>query len=97
MFQRLNLFSAADPGFDFNRDCSVAPGGEFGVDSSCKYRGIFMILSGAGTLSTQGIDHTAYIADALAQDDAIWSICSWHKNQNAAGRRERKRGGLGPL
>ena len=42
-----------------------------------------MVLSGVGTLFTQGIDHTAYIADSLAQDDSIWSICSWHKNQNA--------------
>ena len=52
--------------------------GELGVKSACVYQGIFFILSGAGTL---GSDHADFIRDQLAASDAIWKICSWHKNQ----------------
>src|SRR3990172_1802138 len=54
--------------------------GDLGVKSSCTYQGIFFILSGAGTMGT---GHDVYIKDQLAQDNSIWSICSWHKNMNA--------------
>ncbi|MBI4312180.1 MAG: phytase, partial [Chloroflexi bacterium] len=54
--------------------------GEYGVNSACHYQGLFFILSGAGTL---GSGHTAYITDQLANDSSTWSICSWHKDQNA--------------
>ncbi len=53
--------------------------GDLGVQSACTYKGLFFILSGAGT---RGSGHTAYIVDQLAQTDAIWRICSWHKTQN---------------
>ncbi len=65
---RLNLISGAV--------CT----GDLGVKSSCHYQGLFFILSGVGTL---GSGHVAYIQDQLSQDDSVWSICSWHKNQNA--------------
>ena len=54
--------------------------GDLGVNSSCHYQGLFFILSGVGTL---GSGHETYIQNELAADDSIWSICSWHKNQNA--------------
>ena len=64
--------------------CSTAPpNGELGVDSSCSYRGLFLVLSGVGTLYTKGIDQTAYIRSALAGDNSIWRICSWHKNRRS--------------
>ncbi len=64
--------------------CSTAPpNGELGVDSSCRYRGLFIVLSGVGTLYTHGIDQTAYIRNALAQDNSVWRICSWHKNRRS--------------
>ena len=53
--------------------------GELGVKSACTYKGLFFILSGVGTVSTSGT--TAYITDQLAQTNATWRICSWHKNQ----------------
>ncbi len=53
--------------------------GDLGVNSACSFRGLFIILSGAGT---QGTSHTEYIQQQLNQDDHIWRICSWHKNQN---------------
>lgn len=52
--------------------------GELGVDSSCRYRGLHFILSGMGTIGSKQ-QHEQYIADALAADDSLWSICAWHK------------------
>lgn len=54
--------------------------GEYGVNAACSYQGLFFILSGAGTM---GSGHAAFISNELAQDDSIWRVCSWHKNQNA--------------
>lgn len=59
--------------------------GVYGVMAACTYQGLFFILSGAGTLPDTP-DHTAhvdYIRDQLVQDNSIWRICTWHKNQNA--------------
>jgi hypothetical protein len=53
--------------------------GDLGVDSSCKYRGLHFVLSGVGTIGTKA-KHEQYIADALAADDSLWSLCIWHKN-----------------
>lgn len=53
--------------------------GDLGVKSYCIYQGLFIILSGVGTM---GSDHAEYIERELAIDDHIWRICSWHKNQN---------------
>ena len=58
--------------------------GDIGVMSACSYKGLFFILSGAGTMpknSSNDSNHVAYIADQLANTDAGWRICSWHKNQ----------------
>ena len=52
--------------------------GDLGVKAACTYRGLFFVLSGVGTL---GSDHADFIKDALAADDSVWRICSWHKNQ----------------
>ncbi len=54
--------------------------GVYGVNAACTYQGMFFILSGPGTLGTA---HETFIRDQLAQDNSIWRICSWHKNQRA--------------
>lgn len=54
--------------------------GDLGVKSACRYKGLFFVLSGAGTV---GRGHEAYIRRALEADSSIWRICSWHKNQTA--------------
>lgn len=54
--------------------------GDYGVAAACTYQGLFFILSGVGT---RGSDHATYIRDQLANDQSVWRICSWHKNQNA--------------
>jgi 3',5'-cyclic AMP phosphodiesterase CpdA len=61
-----------------NRIPDAQCSGDLGVKSTCTYKGLFFILSGVGTT---GSGHEAYLADQLAQTDAIWRICSWHKNQ----------------
>jgi hypothetical protein len=60
--------------------------GDLGVRSACSYRGLFFILSGIGTSPMDSDDdprHVAYIKDQLANTDAAWRICSWHKTQRA--------------
>lgn len=52
--------------------------GNLGIKSSCNYKGLFFLLSGAGEI---GNNHDSYINDALEKNDSIWEICSWHKNQ----------------
>ncbi len=54
--------------------------GELGVNSSCSYQGLFVVLSGAGT---KGENHQEFMARALNENqDYLWRISSWHKNQN---------------
>ena len=58
--------------------------GDLGVMSACTYRGLFFVLSGVGTLPKKSPDdrrHVAYLGEQLARTNAIWRICSWHKNQ----------------
>ncbi|MGH7494502.1 MAG: metallophosphoesterase [bacterium] len=58
----------------------IAWEGDLGVQSTIKYKGIFIVLVGPGTM---GSGHDAYIREKLAADNSIWSICSWHKNMRA--------------
>ena len=74
LLDRLSSISGANCTFDGNDPLN------YGVKSSCHYQGLFFILSGVGTL---GSGHETYIQNELAADDSVWSICSWHKNQNA--------------
>ncbi len=66
-----------------NRVTEATCSGDLGVRSVCTFRGVFFILSGAGTIpaTTDDPDHVAYIRNQLAQTNAKWRICSWHKNQ----------------
>lgn len=53
--------------------------GEYGIDSSCSFRGLSFVMSGVGTY---GSDHEAYLESALQSSDAIFKLCIWHKNQH---------------
>ena len=66
-----------------NRITGASCSGDLGVRSACTYRGLFFVLSGAGTIPAVPDDpgHVNYIRDQLVQTDATWRICSWHKNQ----------------
>lgn len=61
-----------------NRINSANCKGDLGIRSACTFKGIFFILSGAGTVGSM---HDSYIREQLAQDRSIWRLCSWHKNQ----------------
>jgi hypothetical protein len=52
--------------------------GETGINQTCTYRGLRILLSGVGT---KGEDHEAFLQDTLVADDHIWRVCAWHKNQ----------------
>lgn len=52
--------------------------GDLGTKSSLYYQGIFIVFVAPGVI---GSGHDVYIRDQLAADSSIWSICSWHKNQ----------------
>jgi hypothetical protein len=52
--------------------------GDLGVNSSCTFRGLHLLLSGVGTL---GSGHATYLKNQLASSNALWKVCAWHKNQ----------------
>ena len=52
--------------------------GDLGVQSTCSYKGLFIVLTGPGIM---GSGHDTYIQNELAANNSIWSVCSWHKNQ----------------
>ncbi len=54
--------------------------GDLGVNSWCTYRGLWFLLSGAGTL---GSGHDTYIRDNCNAANNTWKVVGWHKNQNA--------------
>ncbi len=62
--------------------CTVAQGvKDLGVKSYCNYKGVFMLLSGVGSV---GIGHESFIRSALERNKSSdWKICAWHKNQNS--------------
>lgn len=61
-------------------DASMACEGEYGVNSWCRYKGLFFVLSGVGTI---GKDHDIYLKKVLTEQASgiTWKVCSWHKNQ----------------
>lgn len=54
--------------------------GDYGVNAACSFKNIFFVASGVGTM---GSNHATYIQDQLSQNNSIWRICAWHKNQQA--------------
>ena len=52
--------------------------GDLGVKNICNYKGIFITFSGIDIIGT---GHLSYIKEQLAEDDSVWRICAWHKNQ----------------
>lgn len=53
--------------------------GEIGISETCTYKGLYMVISGIGTMGKDK-DNEAYLKEKLAQGHAIWKICNWHKN-----------------
>jgi hypothetical protein len=57
----------------------VACTGDFGVNSSCTYKGFNVLLSGVGTA---GSGHEAYLRQELTGNQSLWPICVWHKHMS---------------
>jgi hypothetical protein len=53
--------------------------GEPGRNSACSYKGFFIAMSGVDVLDNPD-DSEAYLREQLGANDAIWSVCMWHKN-----------------
>ena len=65
----------------FNR-LGINWSGDLGVQSSFHYRGLFFVNTAPGIGS--GFDNgksDVYIREQLAGDNSVWSIVSWHKDQ----------------
>lgn len=56
----------------------VTCAGDYGVKGTCRVGNILFVMSGIGTL---GDDNANRIQAALQDNDAVWKICAWHKNQ----------------
>ncbi len=57
--------------------------GAIGVQMNCLYHGLDLVLSGVGTMPAPADrSHVDFIQDTLAESDAIWRVCAWHKNQH---------------
>lgn len=53
--------------------------GDPGRNSACSYKGLFIAMSGVDVMD--GKDESAdHLRNELAMNDAIWSVCVWHKN-----------------
>ena len=55
--------------------------GEPGLNSSCTYKGLFLAMSDVDVFSGEA-ESADYLRSKLAGNDAIWSVCVWHKNQH---------------
>jgi hypothetical protein len=63
--------------------------GNAGVKANCYFRGLHLVQSCVGTneytsvsCTKDSAEQVSFIRDSLATDNSIWSVCSWHKNQN---------------
>lgn len=55
--------------------------GELGEMSAVEFEGLYLLFVAPGTLGSENSIYADYIAERLSANDAVWSICSWHKNQ----------------
>jgi len=66
------------------RTPSVSCQGDYGVKNTCRINGVTIVGTAPGINEVPGIDgqddYAGYIRNVLSNDDAPFSICSWHKN-----------------
>ena len=63
-----------------NSGISAYCDGEVGIQQSCRFGNIFVILSGIGTLGT---NHLEYLDKSLKMNSNMqFKFCIWHKNQH---------------
>ncbi|KAK3275556.1 hypothetical protein CYMTET_16319 [Cymbomonas tetramitiformis] len=55
--------------------------GNYGVDYSCSYKGVFFVFSSVGVeRAGEGANrkHVQFIREQLSQSSAMWKVCVWH-------------------
>lgn len=71
--------------------------GDLGMQSTCTYKGVTVILSSAGICSLPegieanptvcepyaGYDHVEYVEEQLSGANTMWRVCSWHRANHA--------------
>ena len=62
------------------KDVGAVCTGDYGQNSTCRYQGLFFILSAGGETGSKS-KNTQYIREQIAADNSVWRICSWHRNQ----------------
>lgn len=58
--------------------------GATGVQQTCTFRGVTLVLSGIGTAPSIPADdaaHLSWMSSALSNATTAWKVCVWHKNQ----------------
>lgn len=57
--------------------------GTAGELSSCRYQGLFMVMTAGGIFDATTWDpYINFTREQLAQDTSTWRICAWHKNKH---------------
>ena len=58
--------------------------GDLGVMSTIRYKGLTIVMASPGITGWNlfSDNHARYIKDSLKNDNSVWKICSWHKNQH---------------
>lgn len=70
------------------RNPEMVCSGELGVRANCTFRGLHMVQSCVGTselrsnCGADSSDQVPFIQDSLASSNALFKVCSWHKNQH---------------
>jgi len=64
----------------YERTPELTCSGEIGITETCVYKGLFLALSGAGTV---GENPETFLQEQLNQNNSLWRVCAWHKNQEA--------------
>jgi hypothetical protein len=57
--------------------------GELGEMAAVAFEGIYMLFGAPGTLGSDPTVYADYFGEKLAADNAVWSVCSWHKNMRS--------------
>ena len=70
------LISAHQKGIS-GANCTGTPG----LNASCLYRGVQLVMSEIGTLGKRA-DDEAFIKRELEKSRSPWKLCLWHKNQH---------------
>ncbi len=65
-----------------NRITGATCTGDDGVLASCRYQGLFIVMTGGGIFDATTWDpYVDHVRQQLTQDTSTWRICAWHKNK----------------